>query len=148
MPQQRVRFEQFFAAPRARVFEYFADHERFGRIWPGTFRRTQVSADPVNPNGLGSVREIRTAGLAFEETITGFEPPSGIEYRITRGGPLKNHVGRLEFSDVPGGTKLLYTIEFDPRIPLTGGLLASVLCASWQRGVSRAIDDLSQSAEA
>lgn len=143
MPQQRVRFEQFFAAPRGKVFGYFADHERFGRIWPGSFRRTQVSADPKNPDGLGSIREIRTAGMSFEETITGFEPPSHIEYRITRGGPIKNHVGRLVFSDVPGGTKLDYTIEFEPKIPFTGGLVASVLCASWQRGVQRAIDDLS-----
>ena len=144
MPQQRVRFEQFFAAPRARVFEYFADHEKFGRLWPGRFRRIQESADPANPNGLGSVREIRNAGMTFEETITGFEPPARIEYRITRGGPIKNHQGRLNFSEVPGGTQLEYTIEFDPRLPLTGGLIASILCASWHRGVSRAIDDLSK----
>ena len=144
MPQQKVRFEQFFAAPRARVFAYFADHESFGRIWPGRFRRTQVSADPANPNGLGSVREIRSAGLTFEETITAFESPSRIEYQITQGGPIKNHRGTLLFTEVPGGTQLEYTIVFDPKLPLTGGLIASILCASWHRGVQRAIDDLSR----
>ena len=144
MAQQRVRFEQFFAAPRAKVFDYFADHERFGRIWPGKTRRVQASADAQQPNGLGSVREISSSGMKFEETITGFEPPSTIEYKITKGGPIKNHVGTLNFSDVPGGTKLEYTIEFDPKIPLTGGLVASVLCASWQRGVQRAIDELAE----
>ena len=145
MPQQKVHFEQFFAAPRAKVFEYFADHERLGRVWPGRFRRSQVSADPAQPNGLGPVREIRSSGMTFDETITGFDVPSRIEYRITRGGPIKNHVGTMRFSEVPGGTKLEYTIEFDPKVPLTGGLLASVLCTAWHRGVQNAIDDLAKS---
>lgn len=144
MPQQTVRFEQFFARPREQVFAWFADHEKFGRIWPGRTRRVQASADPAHPNGLGSVREIRSAGLIFEETVTAFEPPSLIEYRVTRGGPIRNHLGRLRFSEVEGGTRLDYTIEFDPKIPLTGGLIASVLCTSWHRGVQRAIEDLAR----
>ncbi len=146
MSQQRVRFEQFFAAPRAQVFAYFADHEKFGRIWPGRTRRLRESADAAHPNGLGSVREIRASGFTIEETITAFDSPTRIEYRVTRGGPLKNHLGRLLFTEVPGGTQLEYTIEFDPRLRLTGGLIASVLCASWHRGVHRAIDDLSRNA--
>jgi uncharacterized protein YndB with AHSA1/START domain len=144
MSQQTVRFEQFFAAPRERVFAYFADHEKFGRLWPGRFRRLRQSADAAHPDGLGSVREIRAGGMRFEETITGFEPISSIEYRITRGGPIKNHVGRLRFTEVPGGTKLDYTIEFDPRLPLTGGLIASVLCTAFSRGVQRAVEDLAE----
>jgi uncharacterized protein YndB with AHSA1/START domain len=144
MPQQSVRFEQFFAAPRERVFAWFADHETFGRLWPGRTRRIHESADASEPNGLGSVREVRAGGMAFEETITAFDPPSHIEYRITRGGPIKNHRGELRFTAVDGGTKLDYTIEFDPRVPLTGGLIASVLCTSFQRGIGRAVDDLAK----
>ena len=146
MPQQTVRFEQFFAAPRDRVFAWFADHEKFGRIWPGKTRRIHESADPREPNGLGSIREIRSGGLVFEETITGFDVPERIEYRITKGGPIKNHRGLLLFSAVEGGTKLDYTIEFDPKVPLTGGLIASVLCTSWHRGVSRAVEGLAKGA--
>ena len=58
LPQQTVRFEQFFAAPRPAVFAYFADHEKFGRLWPGRTRRMKDAAG-ADPNGLGSVREIR-----------------------------------------------------------------------------------------
>ena len=144
MPQQTVRFEQFFAAPRERVFAWFADHEKFGRIWPGATRRIQESADPREPNGLGSVREIRTGGMTFEETIVGFDVPERIEYRITRGGPIKNHRGELVFTQVEGGTKLNYVIEFDPRLPLTGGLIASVLCTSFHRGIGRAVEGLAK----
>jgi uncharacterized protein YndB with AHSA1/START domain len=141
MAQQTVRFEQFFAAPRDRVFAYFADHEKFGRLWTGRTRRIH-DASGADINGLGSVREIRSGGMAFEETITAFEPPALIEYRITKGSPVKNHRGRLRFAEVGGGTKLDYTIEFDPKIPLTGGLIASVLCTSFHRGVQRAVEDL------
>lgn len=144
MPQQTVRFEQFFAAPRDKVFAWFADHEKFGRIWPGTTRRIQESADPREPNGLGSVREIRTGGMTFEETIVGFDAPERIAYRITRGSPIKNHRGELVFTQVEGGTKLSYVIEFDPKVPLTGGLIASVLCTSFHRGINRAIEDLAK----
>ena len=146
MPQQTVRFEQFFSAPREKVFAWFADHEKFGKVWPGRTRRLQASADASEHNGLGSIREVRGGGLTFEETITAFEPPARIEYQVTRGGPIKNHIGRMLFSDAEGGTKLDYTIEFDPRIPFTGGLIASVLCTAWHRGVYKAIEGLSREA--
>ena len=146
MPQQTVRFEQFFTAPRERVFAWFADHEKFGRIWPGRTRRVQDSADGANVNGLGSVREVRSSGMAFEETITVFEPPERIEYQITKGGPIKNHRGEMNFAEIEGGTRLDYTIEFDPKIPFTGGLIASVLCASWHRGVQKAVTDIARTA--
>ena len=35
MPQQKIKFEQYFAAPRDKVFAFFADHEKFGLIWGG-----------------------------------------------------------------------------------------------------------------
>jgi len=146
MPQQTVRFEQFFAAPRDKVFAWFADHEKFGRIWPGSTRRVQDSADGANVNGLGSVREIRSAGQVFEETITAFEPPERIEYKVTKGSPIKNHRGEIRFTAVEGGTRLDYTIEFDPKIPLTGGLIASIVCAQWHRGVAKAVADIARAA--
>jgi uncharacterized protein YndB with AHSA1/START domain len=146
MPQQTVRFEQFFAAPRAKVFAWFADHEKFGKIWPGQTKRVQASADAAEPNGLGSVREMHTGGSVFQETIVKFDPPSLIEYRVTKGSPIKNHLGRMVFTDTEGGTKLDYTIEFDPKIPFTGGLIASVLCTGWRRGVHKAVEGIAKGA--
>jgi len=146
MPQQTVRFEQFFTAPREKVFAWFADHEKFGKVWPGRTRRLHASADASEPNGLGSVREIKGGGSTFEETITAFDPPALIEYQVTRGGPIKNHIGRMRFTESEGGTTLDYTIEFDPKVPFTGGLIASVLCAAWQRGVQKAVEGLAREA--
>jgi uncharacterized protein YndB with AHSA1/START domain len=138
----QVRFEQYFAAPRAKVFEWFADHEKFGEVWPGRFRRIQDAPQGKNPNGLGSVREIRQGLLKFEETIVKFQPNSVIEYAVTRGGPVKNHLGRLVFSDADGGTQLEYTISFDPRVPFTGWLIARILSGGWCSGINHAVRDI------
>lgn len=140
--EQSVRFEQFFAAPRERVFAWFSQHENFGLLFPGRTRRLREGHDPAQPNGAGSVREIRIGPLRLEETITRHEPPSLIEYRMTRGWPLRNHRGRLCFDEVAGGTRLEYTIGFDSRLPLAGSLVAGSLCRSWRRGVQRAIESI------
>lgn len=142
MARQHLQFEQFFAAPRERVFRFFADHDCFCRVWwPARGKRIKPG-EGADADGLGSVREIRLGGLRFQETITAFQPGELIEYRVTQGGPFRNHVGRMQFSDVPGGTQLHYTIEFDARWPLTGGLLAGSLSATWHRGVPRVMDSL------
>lgn len=141
MAQHKVVFEEFIAAPRERVFAFFADHEKFGRIWGGKFKRIK-DAPGADPNGVGSVRRIPGPGPAFEETIVTFAPPGLIEYQVTRGSPIKNHIGRIEFHEEAGGTKLRYTIAFEPRIPFTGSLIAGVIRASWCRGLPRVVGEL------
>ena len=143
MAKYQLRFEQYFAAPRPKVFARFADHAWLGRVWGGRFTRVKDATQGSNPNGLGSVRTIKNGLLPkFEETIVKFEPPSVIEYRVTRGSPIRNHLGRLTFSDADAGTKLVYTIEFDPKIPFTGRLIARILSAGWRNGVPRAVKDI------
>jgi uncharacterized protein YndB with AHSA1/START domain len=144
----QVRFEQYFAAPRAKVFAFFANHENLKCVWGGRFRRIRDATEGKNPNGLGSVREIKLGFSSFEETIVKFMPPSVIEYTVTRGSPIKNHLGRLVFADADHGTKLDYTISFDPRIPFTGWLIARVLSGQWRTGVNRAVKEIAQSAAA
>lgn len=146
MGKHNVKFEQFFAAPRAQVFAWFSNHENIGRVFGGKSPRIKDAGSGGDPNGLGSIREISGQGLKFEETIVKFQPPSVIEYTVSKGGPIKNHLGRMSFSDEPGGTKLVYTISFEPKIPLTGGLIASIICASWHRGVHRAVKGIAAAA--
>lgn len=144
MPTQSVRFEQFFAAPRETVFAWFSRHENFRLLFPNRIRRIKVGNDPAEPNGLGSVREVRMGLVRLEETITRYEPPSCIEYQVTRGWPVRKHLGRLLFEPVAGGTRLDYTIEFETRLPFAGGMVAGSLCASWRVGVQRAVEAISR----
>ncbi len=48
-----------------------------------------------------------------------------MEYVISKGSPIKNHKGRMEFSDEQGQTRLNYTIDFEPKLPFV--LLGSIL---------------------
>ena len=146
MAKYQVRFEQYFAAPRAKVFAFFADHENLRCVWGGRFRRIRDATEGKNPNGLGSVREIKLGFSSFEETITKFQPQSVIEYQVTRGGPIKNHLGRMVFADADSGTKLDYSISFDAKIPFTGWLIARILSGQWRSGVNRAVKDIAQAA--
>ena len=144
MAKYQVRFEQYFAAPRAKVFAWFGDHEKLARVWGGRFRRIRDATEGKNPNGLGSVREVRLGIAKFEETIVKFQAPTVIEYAVTRGSPIKNHLGRLVFADADSGTKLDYTISFDPKLPFTGWLIARILSGQWRNGVQRAVKDIAQ----
>lgn len=138
MAEQNLRFDEFFALPRERVFDWFSDPANLGRLWGAKFTRVRDGQDRAQPNGVGSVREVRAGAFKFEETITAFQPHQLIEYTMTKGGPVKNHLGRISFSDAPGGTRMVYTIQFDGKLPATGGLLASTLRLAWGLGATRA----------
>lgn len=142
MGKHQVRIEQYFAAPRAKVFGWFSDHNRLGKVFPGKFARIKDATSGKDPNGLGSVRQIRQGLLRFEETIVRFEPASVIEYTVSRGGPVKNHLGRMVFADADGGTQLDYTITFESKIPFTGWLIARVLSSALCAGMPRAVKDI------
>lgn len=128
MRGQEIRFREQYEAPPEQVFALFANHERFGKLLGVPVKRVMDAPHDDDPNGVGSVRRIASGFAAFEETILTCEPPKLIEYTVSRGGPIKNHHGRLEFSAAANGdTQLAYTIRFTARVPLTGSAIALAL---------------------
>lgn len=134
MSQQSVRFTEHFTAPPAKVFPYFAQHETFGAMAGGPvaakikfIRRVRLGKDIKHPDGEGSVRRIGYGPIAFEETVRVSQPGKRIEYYISRGSPLKNHEGIIEFHAEGSGTRVDYVISFEPKVPGTGGVLKGVL---------------------
>ncbi|MDX1453805.1 MAG: SRPBCC family protein [Oleiphilaceae bacterium] len=141
MARQSLRIQQQFNAPLNEVFDTLSDHERFGRIIGVKMKRVKTGDDGAN--GLGSIRTIHIGPLpSFEETITGFEPNALIEYKITKGSPIKNHVGTLRFSENNGVTELDYTIELESKIPLTTGLIKTALHNGIAKGLKRYSESL------
>ncbi|MGJ8669096.1 MAG: SRPBCC family protein [Oceanococcus sp.] len=134
MAKQQVHLEHRFQSPVNQVFEFFADHEKFGRIWPGKTQR--ITAGETEANGLSSVREIRVGPVCFEETVVAFERPRLIEYTITRGSPLKNHYGRIAFLTDGEGCRVDYHIEFQGRFPLIASLVARNLKKDFKAGLA------------
>ena len=140
-----LHFEEFIPAPRERVFAYFAEHENLGRLWGGRWKRIKAGQDPKDPNGVGSVREIKAGAFRFEETIVTYQPHQLIEYKMTN-GPVKDHFARIALSDQPGGTHVDYAIRFDSKFPGTGRMFAATLRLSWTIGMRRVIRFITEEA--
>ena len=136
-----IKMKQTFNAPLSTVFAKLSDHEAFGKICGIKITRTVDGAD--GENGLGSVRRINIGPLpSFEETITGFTPNEFIQYKITKGSPIKNHVGELRFSEDGGQTTLEYNIELESKIPLTTGIIKRSLEQGISKGLKKYADSL------
>lgn len=129
MRKQHIEIRQSFSAPVETVFNILSDHESFGKVLATKIRRVVDSPDK-NKNGVGSVRRVSSFPLpAFEETVVTFEPNSLVEYVVSKGSPIKNHKGRMEFSESDGKTQLSYYIDFEPKFPflLPGSFLKSAI---------------------
>ncbi len=102
-----------------------------------------VDSQAENKNGVGSVRRISSFPVpAFEETVVTFEPNHLMEYVVSKGSPIKNHKGRMEFSEEGGKTKLCYFIDFEPKLPFM--LLGSVLKTAIEKPIRKSIENLSK----
>lgn len=138
---QRIDITQDFSAPVGRVYAHFAEHENLGPIFGATVRR--VRDGDTSRNGVGSVRELRLGPTpSIQETVTAAVPDQLIEYRITRGSPLRRHVGRMHFSPHQGGTRLNYVMEFGAIVPGLDRVVAAVLDRGLRRGLARAASTL------
>lgn len=135
-----VRFQTTVEAPRDRVFAFLADHQKFARLFGGTCERIKDGQGDVN--GLGSVRRMGPGPLAFEETIVTFRPGERIEYTVTRGSPIKNHLGTVDLKDVGDATGIDYVIRFEAKIPGTGGLIAGLLRTALKLNAHKALASL------
>lgn len=135
MPRHEVRIHEVINAPREKVFAFLAEHEKFAALFGGRCARVKDGQGEVN--GLGSVRRIGPGLLSFDETIVTFDKPSRIEYQITRGSPLKNHLGTIDLNSTGGTTEINYVIRFDGKIPFTGGLIAWLLHTAWKKNAPR-----------
>ncbi|MBY6194469.1 SRPBCC family protein [Marinobacter hydrocarbonoclasticus] len=137
MAQYTIEIDETFDVPRRKAFAVFADHHRFGKLVGAPVKRIKDS-DQADPNGIGSVRKIGIGPLSLEETVLGFEPDSLIEYTISSISPLRNHLGRILFSDAgEGKTRIQYSIRFEDIVPFTGKAVQVALEKGLHRGIKR-----------
>jgi uncharacterized protein YndB with AHSA1/START domain len=142
MRAHHVRVEHRFEKPPERVFAYLAEHENLAEVFGAKIERVR-DGEAGERNGVGSVRRLRIGPLApFEETVTEFVPAERIVYRITKGSPLRGHVGVMSFSPEGGGTRLLYDIRLASPIPG----LAPVVRAALTRSITRALPSVESKA--
>lgn len=138
MPQHHVRVQDIVATSPKKVFALFSNHEKVGKVLGVPMKRIKDSPNEKNPNGVGSVRHVGPPVGGFEETVLVCEPNKRIEYTVSKGGPIKNHIGRIIFEPTGKHTRVTYTIDFDSKIPLVGGLLAKLLTNAIRKGMQKA----------
>lgn len=139
MGGQQIKITQLFAAPVETVFRSLTDHETFGKVVNANIGRV-VDSPGENKNGVGSVRRITAfPGIVFEETVVAFEQNRLMTYVVSKGSPIKNHEGRMEFSEEQGRTRLDYTIDFEPRwpIPFFGAVLKKAIEKPIRGGIEK-----------
>ncbi len=135
MSQQRIEIVQEFPFPVERLFAYLGEHENLETIFVPT-KIKRISNGHETRNGVGSAREMRIGpGPSFVETVTAYKENELIEYRITRGSPLRNHHGVMRFYPLDGGSRLHYTIVFEGKLPLVGPLIRAALDRGIRKGL-------------
>ena len=80
------------------------------------------------PDPLGVVRRPGGLGLLrVDEEILEARPPHYQRYTAVRGFPVSHYRGEVHLDSVDGGTRLVWTGTFEPRIPGSGWFLATLL---------------------
>jgi len=130
MRAHHVHVEHRFEQPPERIFAYLAEHENLAEVFGANIMRLR-DGDGGERNGVGSVRQLRIGPLpAFEETVTEFVVPERIVYRITKGSPLRGHVGVMTFAPSGGGTSFVYDIRLASPIPGVAVIVRAALARS------------------
>lgn len=135
MRAHHVHIEHDFAKSPERIFAHLAEHENLAEVFGA--KVTRVRNGESERNGVGSVRKLQIGPLPpFEETVDEFVPGQRIVYRITKGSPLRGHVGVMTFAPTAsGGTHFAYDIRIASPIPG----LAPLVRASLTRSISRSL---------
>jgi hypothetical protein len=125
-----VHVEYDFGKPPERIFAHLAEHENLAAVFGAKITRLR-DGDGGERNGVGSVRKLQIGPLPpFEETVTEFLEPQRIVYRITKGSPLRGHVGRMELIPSAAGTHFVYDIRLASPIPGLALIVRTVLTRS------------------
>lgn len=119
-----------FAKPPERIFAHLAEHENLAELFGSKVTRLR-DGDDGERNGVGSIRRLQIGPLPpFEETVTEFVPSERIVYRITKGSPVRGHVGVMSFSSASGGTRFVYDIRLASPVPGLALLVRAALTRS------------------
>jgi uncharacterized protein YndB with AHSA1/START domain len=135
MRAHHVHVEHQFDKPPELVFAHLAEHENLAKVFGAKIERVR-DGDGGERNGVGSIRRLQIGPLPpFEETITEFVPGERIVYRITKGSPLRGHVGVMTFSPASGGTRFVYDIRLASPVPG----LAVIVHAALTRSITKSL---------
>jgi hypothetical protein len=102
--------------------------------WSFLTRTLLERPGPGEPDGVGAVRRFTAHGVGSTEQVVAWDPPHHLAYRIVRGFPVRNYQADVTLEDDGrGGTRIVWSGRYDPKIPGSGPVLAVVLPKMMQR---------------
>lgn len=116
----RYTFTHTVSAPPEQVWAEVADHEGMADWTPSWLPVRQVTLEAEGTperGGVGAVRALRAAGPPIRERVTGFEPGRRLAYEALSGVPARNYTGEIILTPAGTGTRIAWTIAFDPAFP-------------------------------
>ena len=122
----RIARERLVRAAVPQVFAVVADHERMPQWFPAR-EVVRRRAGAPHPDGVGAVRVLRGSGLAVEEEITAFEPDSRLVAVLVAGAPLRSATSEVRLAPERGGTRVRWSVEFEPLVPGSGWIARRIL---------------------
>jgi uncharacterized protein YndB with AHSA1/START domain len=127
-------------APRDVVYGLFADRENNGKFLPIS---TRLKTEGTTARqGEGAVHFLGLGPVGVSEQITKLVPGERIEYKIVAGAPVKSHTGTIVFSDSGAGTRVVYTMDSTPKLPVPEAVLKAglkQLIGTFVSGVKREV---------
>ncbi len=137
--QQQIEVIREFTVPVERLSARLPEQENLVTLFaPAKIER--LHDGDTERNGVGSARRMRVwPTKPFIETVTGYRENELIEYRITEGSPLRNHIGTMRFTSLgPTRSRLDFVIRFEGKVPFVGPIVRTVL----QRGIENGLAKL------
>jgi uncharacterized protein YndB with AHSA1/START domain len=134
----QVTSQTTVAVPIETVWDALSDHVGVGRWAPG-LTVTMDKVGTTDPNGVGAVRRIASAGPGpdiVEEIVTS-EPPHVLGYKALSGVPFPGYSGEVRLSEAGAGTLITYTLVSSASFPLVKAPL-TVVCQALMRMLARA----------
>ncbi len=119
--------ERTIDAPIEQVFAWLETSTNYTRT-PWAVRCRLAKAGAEAPYGTGAIR-IHTWIIGwFHEVITAYEAPRSFDYLVDRSfPPIRHDGGRVELTEVTGGTRVVWSTTGEPRVPLIGAFLSRVV---------------------
>ncbi|MEV0295056.1 SRPBCC family protein [Nocardia sp. NPDC050710] len=126
---ETITVERVVAAPIDKVFEWLAEADNYPRSRV-VLRERLVQQGDGAPYGRDAIRVLIWVIGWFRERITAYRPPHEFEYLVERSFPPSRHEGgRLTFTEVPGGTRVVWTTTAEMRLPFGAAAVTRLLVA-------------------
>lgn len=137
---ETVTAQRTIAAPIDEVFDWCATTTNYTRS-PLVLRARLARPGQGAPYGVGAVRLHTWLIGWFRERITSYDPPREFTYVVERGfPPIRHDLGRMTFTEVPGGTQVVWTTRVGLPVPFGDALVRRVAGPVVARVFGRILD--------